>query len=349
MCFLDTNADLGIEHQDSLYPGAWLRDISFNEGIRPNAYVGMWCQNNTANFYGSDAFGNAQLHYAESASIFWSIRANGTVSSNLFSAWYNGSTQFEPPKRLFMFKMHWSYLTNVNVVPTVTSLTLRIAVVSTGPVDGSPIFDVLPDHGFELDYSYVLLNNYFSIPITDGSGNLLIGTSPRSTADINFYPGSRNEPIISKPVLVSPVNGATNIALDAAFTLIPASHTKSLALTHRLFLSTNSNFAGVTPILLTARPAGVMVAGLGILFFMTAGMVIPFGSRKRRLLVMLATFCLFAGFAVLSSCSDDADVPGEITYTGASLESGKTYYWKVSATDPNGFYRTSDVSTFTAH
>lgn len=172
--------------------GHWRRDILFDEGINPNIYLGFWCKNDAATYDGTDIGGNTHLRYGNGVAA-WTLGNQGLSITNEYFSWYNGSVQADPAKRLWIFRVKWGILTNNVFANGGQAVSMRVSIASTGPDDGSLMYDYMPETQYAIaaGATHTIQNNYFTIPLTDGSGAPLIGVSPRNTASINLYPGAR--------------------------------------------------------------------------------------------------------------------------------------------------------------
>lgn len=196
MCLIDSNVDKGYNDFNKLtHTSAWKRDILFDEGIMPNVYLGFWCNNNTANYNGTDSGGNTKMFYGngQNSWIEGKQMSTQTETSNAFYAWYNGSSQANPSLRVWAMKIRWSVITNSLFVSSLNNLEIRIAGASTGPDDGSLMYDYIPETQYAIvpGVQNTIQNNYFRIKPFDSSGNIRIGINPRDDSSINFMPGSR--------------------------------------------------------------------------------------------------------------------------------------------------------------
>ena len=107
---------------------------------------------------------------------------------------------------------------------------------------------------------------------------------------------------------------------------------------YQLTVCENPSFSGCTPSLVAIAERLVQYAGIGslcsgiVLFSMAVGGCI--GSRKKQRL-QIAIFFGLLGVGYIAGCggsSDKADEPiDEISHTISGLNSGTTYYWKVTA------------------
>ncbi len=114
-------------------------------------------------------------------------------------AYYNGADEFDPTKRVFLFRLSMPFLLQNLISPTVIGLSnlnnvyMRVAFLTVDGNSGNSgeAYDSMPNNlaGMSSDNNSVL-DNYFIIPFTDGSGNLLTGIRPRYDAQIRFLPGS---------------------------------------------------------------------------------------------------------------------------------------------------------------
>ena len=176
-------------------------------------------------------------------------------------------------------------------------------------------------------------------PVVVGAyeGSVLIASSDPHSDDVPvLFSGIGNTPP-SKPVLVSPADGAV-LSGSVVLSWTPATDADGDVVTHALLLADNDQFnnarffyenGGVTLLL------GGSFLGLMIL-------------RRRRLgvsvsLVVLVVWLASCGGAGSSSREVSATI-SSISVTG--LQSGTTYYWKVIAEDDRGATTHSETRSF---
>ena len=196
MCLVDSNSDTGYSDFNLLtHNNAWKRDILFDEGILPNVYFGFWCTDNHPYYNGTDGGGNTKMFYGDGLNDWVEAQqmASQTGTNQTFYAWYNGSSQSVASQRVWGLKLHWAIITNRKFVSDLANLEIRLAVASTGPDDGSLMYDYMPETQYAIKQGVqnTIQNNYFKIYPFDASGNIRIGVNPRETSGVNFYPGSR--------------------------------------------------------------------------------------------------------------------------------------------------------------
>jgi hypothetical protein len=149
------------------------------------------------------------IYDTSKAQIVWgpgsSLTPTGAYSNQ--SAYYNnGSEESDPSKRVLLVRLKLSEFTNH--MPSVSSVTLKIVAMT---VDGSssdstaPTYDICPNNLSGVNLKKSVADNYFLIPFTDATGNVLTGVSPRDDSQIVFLPGSRSTtaPIVALDLTVS--------------------------------------------------------------------------------------------------------------------------------------------------
>ena len=167
----------------------------------------------------------------------------------------------------------------------------------------------------------------------------------------------------TRPVLVSPVNGATTSAFSFTWedgedsdiciaTGVPAGCDDTQTLTNTLYLATDPGFQNlVMPVaaLDSSSVSYAMVLGNPVFMIALFGLA-AFGvflRRKKIALIIIAV--MFTGL-LLASCSNHKDVAGGGGGGGGTgggvLQAGTTYYWMVVADDGNGGVTPSDIWSF---
>ncbi|GBE04854.1 hypothetical protein BMS3Abin10_00471 [bacterium BMS3Abin10] len=165
----------------------------------------------------------------------------------------------------------------------------------------------------------------------------------------------------TRPVLVSPVNGATTSAFSFTWedgedsdiciaTGVPAGCDDTQTLTNTLYLATDPGFQNlVMPVaaLDSSSVSYAMVLGNPVFMIALFGLV-AFGvflRRKKIALIIIAV--MFTGL-LLASCANHKDTAGDGGGAGGgALQAGVTYYWKVIADDGQGGTAESETWSFT--
>ncbi len=199
LAMLDSNVNYGANDFTLItHNHAWKRDILFDEGIVPNIYLGFWCADNTANYNATDAGGNTKMFYGDGYGSDWTESSSQCSNQNSlegeYYSWYNGSTQTERTKRLWMFKVAWSVITNSQFAVDMANLEIRLAFATTGPDDKGAMYDYMPETQYQIvsGATSTMENNYFIVPVTDSAGNLLTGGIEMNTnASVYFMPGTK--------------------------------------------------------------------------------------------------------------------------------------------------------------
>jgi len=165
------------------------------------------------------------------------------------------------------------------------------------------------------------------------------------------------------PDLVSPVDGAVDVALPVQFQWVKSKDADGEAVTYHLWYCTNPGFLGCAPVEVTAATttassslretlAGLGGYGAGILL---AGFAIVGGVRSRRKIFFFIAVLAISAMAVAAcgkktetvSVPAGVDPASLITHSASDLKSQTTYYWKVVADDGNGALIPSETRTFT--
>ncbi len=175
----------------------WKRNINYQE-IKPDLYVGFWGNNNSVDVGGYQVWSVQDL--SSTATPTWYKVGEKTSSApfaNQFKMSYNGLGEDVHSNRVVLGFMAWSLITKG--MPDTNNLTLRVAVVSTGPDDGSPVYDFCPDNlgGVDINNPGTFSENYFEVTVIS-NGCVLTNVSPRFESKVIFLPGSLNN-VFSKP------------------------------------------------------------------------------------------------------------------------------------------------------
>lgn len=156
----------------------------------------------------------------------------------------------------------------------------------------------------------------------------------------------------SAPMLVSPEDGATGLDTTVTFIWDPSTDPDGDNITYKLSYCTDQDFTGCSPVnAASISDQNIQYAGSdSILYLIFAGMVMAGSIKSRKKLIMLCMVIILAG-GILSSCGGGGSGGGgssssKLSYTAHNLNSGVTYYWKVTADDGNGFTTDSETRSF---
>ncbi|RJQ14131.1 MAG: choice-of-anchor D domain-containing protein [Nitrospiraceae bacterium] len=190
----------------------------------------------------------------------------------------------------------------------------------------------------------------FDIPSNDSDENpvmVAVSGTGLSSAD-------NNPP--SSPELVYPANGQINMGTTLSFRWKNCTDPDLDQITYHFYYSEDPDFIGVTSIQASAGNKTVHYAGtgLGLLLF---GMVFAADARTRKkMFLLIVIITMFTMLFV--SCGGGGGGGGggnggggvtsdEVTRSVSGLETGTTYYWKVTVDDGKGGITESQVQRFT--
>ena len=180
------------------------------------------------------------------------------------------------------------------------------------------------------------------------SADLLVPTniSGDNPAMLSLSGLGNSPPVAAIPV--SPADGATNVSIPVTLEWVSATDPDGDPVQESVILSTSPGFSQITTFPATPASASrsVLLAGMGggILFLgLLAG-----AERKKIPLVLLL---IAAASLTLYSCGGGggggSSPSPNATYTLQNLNSGVTYYWKISSRDSFGAVTESGVRSFT--
>ena len=303
-------------------------------GFSPDIIARLWCAQNSDFFDGSSYAGGAEIKWHVAG--IWSNKNMKEIEDKFYS-WYNGSA------KLVMMKISQDLLLSPALNRTNKYIKLAILSAGTFYIDSEPVYDTIPQgsSGISSGAELYHLDNFFTIQLTDGSGNIMTGISPKSAASVNFYPGSRKQAHLNTPQLLSPANGETAVTNAPTFRWSSAAQNIKQLITYRLTLSTNPDLSSPTTFTVS-HSAGK--PSLYIAFIIC--ILLPF-SRLKKIRVLLLIMILLSGAFCCSDDDTSADPLAEQQYSLSGLQPGTTYYWKVLATDNDGYYIESDIASFT--
>ena len=178
-----------------------------------------------------------------------------------------------------------------------------------------------------------------------------------------FPSGNNNNP--NPPsvfTLTFPSNGQTGLGTTITLKWEKSTDPDRNAVTYKLYYSDNPHFIGSTPIQiasLSGASKNTYYAGAGMsMSLLLFGIVLGGGVRGRRkttylIVLLVIAVMLFVscggggGGGGTSSSSGGGSSSNEVSQSVSSLNSGTTYYWKVSADDGNGGITESETRSFT--
>jgi len=216
--------------------------------------------------------------------------------------------------------------------------------------DGSLIGDILPLADDQTGVQYSPSVAYNSV-----CNNFLVAlyTELFSEASISLATvGSCQASPPTAPVLGSPADGATGLDTTVVFTWDPSADADGDAVTYNISYCTDENFTGCDPVhvasLGTSRALYAAIANFS--GFSLIGMFLIGGIKNKRNFTLLLAACLTVSMALIScsgrggsSSSSAASSGNQPSHTVSGLNSGTTYYWKVTADDGKG--GTTDSAT----
>jgi len=117
--------------------------------------------------------------------------------------------------------------------------------VGTFEENPSPIYDTIPQGRERVSYPAAdyTLDNYFSIQVSDASGDIRTQVSPAGEASLNFYPGSRRISHLNKPALLSPVDSAVSVTNAPTLRWSSAAQNIKQLISYTLTMSTNADLS----------------------------------------------------------------------------------------------------------
>ncbi len=183
----------------------------------------------------------------------------------------------------------------------------------------------------------------FSIPSNDSARQTVtiqVGGSSISVA-VNNPPG--------KPVLTYPADQQQGLDTSIVMKWQPVSDPDGDTVTYQVVASTNQSFSStiVARINPAASVKALLLAGPGLGFIFLGFAFIRNTGIRKGLFVITAVSVLAGGMlAACSSSKGDVTAATEVTRQLSGLQSGTTYYWKVTASDGKGGTTESDVSSF---
>ncbi|MFN3739138.1 MAG: hypothetical protein ACK4TF_00500 [Thermodesulfovibrionales bacterium] len=185
----------------------------------------------------------------------------------------------------------------------------------------------------------------------------------------------------SKPTLIYPSNGSTNLPTAVTFKWTKSTDPDGDTIKYKLYYGTDQSFTNVQPITVASNSNshGYAFASLYqiIPIALFGGVVSLVVSRKRKGIGIVIMAIIIAGVLVLGSCGGGGDSGGgtgggtggggtggggtggggtggggnppsqEVSYTVSGLQNGTTYYWKVVADDGKGGVTESELYKFT--
>ncbi len=248
MVLMDWKRDFG--YNAIAKESTWNKSV-FTRGFDVDMYFGVYGGYDTVP---ADGLGGIEWHYVNSQNsdtrLSWICPPTiaNEKNTSYMDAYYNGHDEvIDSTKRVLLMRLKMPVLLNVLTnsadisLPTLSSVTLKIAVATVDGVDKSAgwTYDFMPNNlaGMYGSKNNVM-DNYFEIPFTDASGKLLMGFSPRYGSKINFLPGSRVfEPPVSK------VNATvTNLTTGQGFSRIVFAPEKGESISLNVNAKKNSYF-----------------------------------------------------------------------------------------------------------
>lgn len=155
----------------------------------------------------------------------------------------------------------------------------------------------------------------------------------------------------STPQLISPASGASGLDTTVTFMWKSSKDPNGDPVSYNLIYCDTPNFSACTPVqVATNKMDGNMLfagtgSGLAFLGLLFIGNIQGIG-RKTFLLFVLT----FSTILIISCGSEVVNAPstqGNISHSISGLNSGSTYYWKVSAHDGQGNSSESQIFNFT--
>lgn len=220
--------------------------------------------------------------------------------------------------------------------------------------------------GYEDPVMYILRNNYRrlyadgrlgvpsnSVTLNSAEGAILVCT--RWDGD-NYTTGQDCQiPAPLTPGLVSPSNGQIGVDTPVTFQWKQSVYPDEDTIEHRLSYCTNKDFTGCSPIVVSLHSSEDIYYAEMIPFsgFLIGGLIgVVFLRTRNNILLMLVCLLIVGGMlsscgggsgggdggAVIESISQDSNTINEVSRTTSDvsvtvsgLQSGTTYYWKVTA------------------
>jgi hypothetical protein len=199
---LDRVTNVGTRSMQDMNTG-WKRNINLYQWDT-DFYLGFWCANDQPLLTGgggyqawrtvsSDPSGGLNVAWQQLCNVAVGGAAtwNITALSNTFYMYFNGDDEIDPAKRVVLGYVKWSLFTNGMSPVYISNLTIKLAAVSTGPDDGSPVYDFCPDNlgGINPLNPRVALENYFLLNVFT-NGHVNTNYSPNVNGKIYAIPGA---------------------------------------------------------------------------------------------------------------------------------------------------------------
>ncbi|OHD54745.1 MAG: hypothetical protein A2Y33_01865 [Spirochaetes bacterium GWF1_51_8] len=200
MLLIDRVTNVGTRSMANMNSG-WKRNINLYEWD-VDFYTGFWLKDHDITWTGGGGFQvwrTISIDPSGGLSATWeSIYSfNGTVytpgsgfSAN--SVFLNFTTkETEKTKHVATGFVKWTVFTNGMSPIYISNLTIKVTAVSTGPADGSPVFDFCPDNlgGINSINPRVSQDNYFILNVFT-NGHVNTNFSPQFNGKIYALPGA---------------------------------------------------------------------------------------------------------------------------------------------------------------
>ena len=182
----------------------WNRNVNL-QGWETDFYTGFWCPGGAGNLTGyevwrfKDQSPNAGIgtiwdrvgHVEIGGTATWDIPG---ISNDVFLMFNRDTTEPILQNRVLLAFIHWQALTNGLVPSQISNLTIKLAVVSTGPGAGGSenVYDFCPDNlgGVDVNNPLTFSENYFQVSLFSNK-QVLLNSYPYINAKIFAIPGTK--------------------------------------------------------------------------------------------------------------------------------------------------------------
>ncbi|NPV00782.1 MAG: hypothetical protein HPY53_05305 [Brevinematales bacterium] len=219
---IDRVTNVGTRSMQDMNTG-WKRNINLYQWDT-DFYLGFWCANDQPYLTGGggyqawrtvsiDPSGGLYVGWEQLCSVAVGGAATWNIAglSNTFFMNFNGNDESDSTERVVLGFVKWSLFTNGMSPTYISNMTIKIAAVSTGPDDGSPVYDFCPDNlgGINPLNPRVALENYFLLNVFT-NGHVNTNYSPQINGKMYAIPGASDYLSIIVPEFSSAKDNFSN-------------------------------------------------------------------------------------------------------------------------------------------